>query len=158
MGTTTPFPTSKLLQPLHEFLRLEAAGGLILMAAALLALIFANSPLASYYAALVDLPAAIRIGSFGIAKPVLLWINDGPLVGLNRGGVTRPAAYILIGIPLWAAVLKSGVHATLAGVVLAMFIPLRAREEGSTTVSDSLRASAGGNSTVRRCCAASDSP
>jgi NhaA family Na+:H+ antiporter len=37
----------------------------------------------------------------------------------------RPAAYILIGIPLWVAVLKSGVHATLAGVVVAMFIPLR---------------------------------
>jgi NhaA family Na+:H+ antiporter len=44
---------------------------------------------------------------------------------LNRSGVTRPAAYILIGIPLWVAVLKSGVHATLAGVVLAFFIPLR---------------------------------
>mgnify|MGYP002628789575 CR=1 FL=1 len=45
---------------------------------------------------------------------------------LNRLGVTRPAAYILLGVPLWIAVLKSGVHATLAGVVLAMFIPMRA--------------------------------
>jgi len=48
---------------------------------------------------------------------------------LNRLGVNRPAAYILLGIPLWIAVLKSGVHATLAGVVLAMFIPLRAGDE-----------------------------
>jgi NhaA family Na+:H+ antiporter len=48
---------------------------------------------------------------------------------LNRSGVTRPTAYFLLGVPLWAAVLKSGVHATLAGVVLAMFIPHRAGED-----------------------------
>ncbi|WP_424487163.1 Na+/H+ antiporter NhaA [Pseudomonas sp.] len=51
------------------------------------------------------------------------------LACLNRLGVTRPAAYFLIGVPLWLAVLKSGVHATLAGVVLAMFIPLRVPEK-----------------------------
>jgi NhaA family Na+:H+ antiporter len=47
------------------------------------------------------------------------------LVALNCAGVMRQAAYILIGIALWVAVLKSGVHATLAGVVVAMVIPLR---------------------------------
>src|SRR4030095_7548371 len=47
------------------------------------------------------------------------------LAFLNRVGVTRPGAYFLIGIALWVAVLKSGVHATLAGVALAMFIPVR---------------------------------
>jgi NhaA family Na+:H+ antiporter len=50
------------------------------------------------------------------------------LAYLNHSGVMRPAAYCLIGVPLWIAVLKSGVHATLAGVVLAMFIPLRVPE------------------------------
>jgi len=50
------------------------------------------------------------------------------LAALNRAGVRRPAAYILFGVPLWVAVLKSGVHATLAGVILALFIPLRAPE------------------------------
>jgi NhaA family Na+:H+ antiporter len=44
---------------------------------------------------------------------------------LNRKGVCRPAAYLLLAVPLWVAVLKSGVHATLAGVVVAMFIPHR---------------------------------
>jgi NhaA family Na+:H+ antiporter len=238
---------------LQDFLRLEAAGGLVLMAAAAVAFVVANSPLEGYYAALLSVPIEVKVGAFGVAKPLLLWINDGLmavfffLVGmelkrevleghlsswrraslptfaavggmlapaaiysafnradavamrgwaiptatdiafamgvlsllgsrvpaslkafllsvaifddlgaivviaafytadlsilslvvaavlilglalLNRLGVTRPAAYVLIGIPLWVAVLKSGVHATLAGVVLAMFIPLRER-------------------------------
>jgi NhaA family Na+:H+ antiporter len=248
-----------VLKPLQEFLRLEAAGGVILMIAAVSALIVANSPLAVHYAALLDLPLEMRIGTFGIAKPLALWINDGLmaifffLVGmelkreviqghlsslrgaslpafaavggmlapaaiyaafnrgddvalrgwaiptatdiafalgvlsllgkrvptalkalllsvaifddlgaivvialfytaelsslsfivaavlilglacLNRLGVTRPAAYVLVGLALWVAVLKSGVHATLAGVVLAMCIPLRTPGPVSTS-------------------------
>ncbi len=46
------------------------------------------------------------------------------LVLMNRLGVTRIAAYVLVGIVLWISVLKSGVHATLAGVVLGFAIPL----------------------------------
>ena len=42
---------------------------------------------------------------------------------LNRAGVTRIAAYMLVGTALWVFVLKSGVHATLAGVVTALFVP-----------------------------------
>ncbi len=44
---------------------------------------------------------------------------------MNRLGVTRTSAYILLGIVLWVAVLKSGVHATLAGVMIAFCIPMR---------------------------------
>ncbi|HEU5337746.1 MAG TPA: Na+/H+ antiporter NhaA, partial [Sulfuricaulis sp.] len=47
------------------------------------------------------------------------------LFALNRRGVVHMAAYVLVGIVLWVSVLKSGVHATLAGVVLAFAIPLR---------------------------------
>lgn len=47
------------------------------------------------------------------------------LVGLNRAGVRHLAPYLLLGAALWLAVLKSGVHATLAGVMVAMCIPLR---------------------------------
>ena len=241
----------KALRALEEFLRLEAAGGLLLMAAAVVAMAVANSPLAGAYTRLLDMPVETRLGPLEIAKPLLLWINDGLmaifffLVGLelkrevleghlssvrratlpalaalggmlapaavyaalNRGdatamngwaipaatdiafalgvlslvgdrvpaalkafllsvavfddlgaivvialfytsglslqalaiaaiflvalgslswfGVTKPAAYIVLGVPLWVAVLKSGVHATLAGVILALFIPLR---------------------------------
>src|SRR5690606_14847992 len=226
-------------------------GGLILMAAAVLALIVANSPLSEFYESLLDLPVEMRAGEFFIAKPLLLWVNDGLmavfffLIGLelkrevveghlsslrsaslpafaavggmvvpaaiysafnwgdavamegwaipaatdiafalgvmsllgdrvppalkafllslavfdalgavvvialfyaaelsimalivsvvllgglfwlNRAGVASPGPYLILGIPLWIAVLKSGVHATLAGVAVAMFIPLR---------------------------------
>ncbi|MFQ5511623.1 MAG: Na+/H+ antiporter NhaA [Candidatus Krumholzibacteriia bacterium] len=261
MQTRTPRLTDKV-RPLQDFFRLEAAGGLLLMVAAVLAMVVANSPLAVYYQALLELPLEVRIGAYGISKPLLLWINDGLmavfflLVGmelkrevveghlssprqaslpafaalggmlapaaiyaasnwgdpvamrgwaiptatdiafalgvlsllgnrvptglkafllsvaifddlgaivviavfytaklsvlslviaavlvvglacLNRFGVTRPAAYFLIGLPLWVALLKSGVHATLAGVILAMFIPLRVPSP-STRVSGS---------------------
>ena len=254
----------KVLKPLQDFLRLEAAGGLLLVGTATLALLVANSPLDRYYAALLELPLEIRIGTFGIAKPLLLWVNDGLmavffflvgmelkrevleghlsslqraslpafaavggmlvpaacyaalnwgdpvamkgwaiptatdiafalgvllllgdrvpaalkafllsvaifddlgaiiviavfytdqlsllalsvagalLVGLawlNRAGVMKPAAYVMLGIPLWVAVLKSGVHATLAGVAVAMFIPLRASQAAGTSAPDSL--------------------
>jgi Na+:H+ antiporter, NhaA family len=240
-----------IIKPIQDFLKLESAGGILLVAAAALALVLANSPLAGIYGMLTDLPVEIKIGPFQIAKPLLLWINDGlmavffflvglelkreawegelsdprvaalPAVGalggmiapaaiyafinrgdavalngwaipsatdiafalgvllllgprvptplkvflvslaifddlgailiialfysaglspaamvtalacliplgiLNRRNVTDLFPYLLIGIVLWAAVLKSGVHATLAGVVLALFIPLR---------------------------------
>lgn len=48
-----------------------------------------------------------------------------PLFLLNRSGITRLSPYLFIGLIMWAALLKSGVHATLAGVALAFFIPLR---------------------------------
>jgi NhaA family Na+:H+ antiporter len=43
---------------------------------------------------------------------------------LNRRNVTSITPYLLIGVIMWVAVLKSGIHATLAGVVLALFIPM----------------------------------
>jgi len=240
---------------IKNFLQMESAAGIVLMAAAALALIAANSPLASYYDLFLETPVEVRIGAFEIAKPLLLWVNDGLmavfffLVGLEVkreilegelsrpsnvmlpaigaiGGIVAPvavyiffnygdavamqgwaipaatdiafalgilmmlgsrvpvslkvflvslaifddlgaiiiiaifystnlsifalviasmclivlaymnlrhvssvAAYILVGVVMWAAVLKSGVHATLAGVALAMFIPMRAKDE-----------------------------
>ena len=240
-----------MLDAFRDFLKLEAASGILLVVASIVAIIVANSPLATLYAAFIDIPVEIRVGTFGIAKPLLLWINDGfmavffLLVGLelkreilegelsnrsqfllpgmgaiggmllpallyawinradpvalqgwaipaatdiafalailtllgsrippalrvllvsiaifddlgaiiiialfytnglsmtalavaaaclpvlavlNRRGVVERAPYLLLGAIMWVAVLKSGVHATLAGVVLAMFIPLR---------------------------------
>jgi NhaA family Na+:H+ antiporter len=51
------------------------------------------------------------------------------LFGLNAFGVVRLAPYLLLGLMLWAAMLFSGIHATLAGVILAMSIPLSSAGE-----------------------------
>ena len=63
---------------------------------------------------------AINYLALAIAAAMMLL-----LVTLNRGGIRRPLPYILFGVVLWIAMLKSGVHATLAGIFLAFTIPMR---------------------------------
>ena len=235
---------------LKEFFKLEASGAILLLAGTILGLVFANTNLAVLYNYFLDVPVAIQIGKLEIAKPLLLWINDGlmaifffliglelkrefiegelsnrsqivmPVLGalggmvvpaliyvyfnindsigikgwaipaatdiafalgvitvfgtrapislkifltslaifddigailiiavfysanisifslisavviiivlfiLSKKGVKSITPYIVLGVILWVAVLKSGVHATLAGVVLAFFIPM----------------------------------
>jgi len=237
------------------FLKMESAGGILLIFAAALAIVMANSPFEGYYQLLLSTPLEIRLGPGEIAKPLLLWINDGLmavfffLVGLelkreliegelsdkrniilpgigaiggmlipalvylyfnhhdpiavqgwaipaatdiafalgiltllgsrvptslkifltslaifddigaiviialfytskisvmalvtaalctlllaifNYRGVISKSPYLLVGLVMWVATLKSGVHATLAGVVLAMFIPLSCKSD-----------------------------
>lgn len=247
----------RVIAGLREFLRLEAASGILLLGAALLAMLCANTPLRPWYDALLDVPVSVRVGALEVAKPLVLWINDGlmavffclvglelkrellegeladsarialPLVGavggmaapalvyvwinqgdsaalrgwaipaatdiafalgvlavlgtrvplglklflmslaifddlgaiviialfytadlstsslsiagtalvglivLNRRGVTARTPYVLLGLVMWLAVLKSGVHATLAGVALALCLPLRGENGAS---------------------------
>jgi NhaA family Na+:H+ antiporter len=59
------------------------------------------------------------------------------LFALNRLGIVALLPYILLGVPLWIFVFRSGIHSTLAGVALAMMIPLRAKAGGT----DDLRGS-----------------
>ena len=58
------------------------------------------------------------------------------LIALNRFGVTRLAAYIPLGLLLWFFVLQSGIHATIAGVLFALVIPLQ-RSPGRPDLADS---------------------
>ncbi|MDQ7005097.1 MAG: Na+/H+ antiporter NhaA [Ghiorsea sp.] len=57
------------------------------------------------------------------------------LIVMNRLGVVRKSAYFIVGLILWVSVLKSGVHATLAGVALAFTIPLYGKSKDGETVS-----------------------
>src|SRR5688500_624729 len=75
--TSDPGILERAKHGLSEFFRLESAGGILLIAAAALALVCANSPLEEFYEAFRDLPVQVRVGELDIAKPALLWINDG---------------------------------------------------------------------------------
>ena len=75
-----------------------------------------------------DLGAVVIIALFYTSEldPMALGaaaLMVGLLVALNRRGVTRLTPYLLLGALLWVFVLRSGVHATLAGVILALTIP-----------------------------------
>jgi len=67
-----------------HFMHLEASGGIVLMFVALLALLANNSFMASGYEGILNTPVAVQFGEFKIAKPFLLWINDGLIVFLSR--------------------------------------------------------------------------
>jgi len=80
-----------------------------------------------------DLGAIIIIALFytselSVEVLAIAAIGMGVLGYLNYRGVTRLAPYLVTGLVIWVCVLKSGVHATLAGVIIALFIPLRLRD------------------------------
>jgi NhaA family Na+:H+ antiporter len=106
---------------LAEFLRLESAGGILLVIAAVVAIVLANSPLHDFYREFLTVPVTVSVGQFGLSKPFLLWINDGfmavffLLVGLeikreimegeltSRDQVLLPAVAALGGLAVPAA-------------------------------------------------------
>ena len=64
-------------RPTLEFLKTEAASGLILASAAAVAILLANSPLADGYFAFVSHPITVQLGAFHETKPVLKWVKEG---------------------------------------------------------------------------------
>jgi NhaA family Na+:H+ antiporter len=79
-------------------------------------------------AVLDDLGAIVIIALFytsdlSVTALALAGLAIAALTALNRAGVTRIAPYVVVGAALWLCVLESGVHATLAGVVTALFVP-----------------------------------
>jgi len=73
-----PLPIERLVRPFATFAKQASAGGIVLLACALLAMAWANSPLGEYYFNLWQTPVEVRFGKLvDIDKPLLLWINDG---------------------------------------------------------------------------------
>src|SRR3984885_11899575 len=77
-----------------------------------------------------DLGAIVAVALFYSGELSLVYLMPaavlaGALAMLNRSRVYRLAPYIAVGVALWACVLASGLHPTLAGVILALFIPTR---------------------------------
>ena len=79
-----------------------------------------------------DIGAVLIIAIFYTAEIQLAWLFGsllvvGAMIGMNRAGVDRIWPYVLAALVLWFCVLNSGVHATIAGVVAALTIPMRGR-------------------------------
>lgn len=103
---------------INNFLKKDSSSGILLMAATVMAMVCANSPLQSLYAHFLETPVEVRIGNFfQIAKPLLLWINDGLmavfffLIGLEVkreiliGQLSSRAKIILPGIAAFGGML-----------------------------------------------------
>ena len=73
-------PIDRLLSPIRDFLRIEAAGGILLLAATALALVWANSPWAQSYDDFWRIPISVGIGSFELNHSLAHWVNDGLMV------------------------------------------------------------------------------
>ena len=66
----------KLLSPFQTFFQTESSGGIVLIAMALLAFVWANSPLAPSYEAMKAAPTTLTLAGVGLDKPLMLWVND----------------------------------------------------------------------------------
>ncbi|MCM2344877.1 MAG: Na+/H+ antiporter NhaA [Alphaproteobacteria bacterium] len=111
----------------------------IAFALGVLALLGSRAPtslkiLLTAIAVIDDLGAIIIIALFyshGL-HPVPFYFAAAALLGLfilNRRNVSSIPAYVILGVILWVSVLQSGVHATLAGVAAALFVPTRCRRD-----------------------------
>jgi len=83
-----------------------------------------------------DLGAIVIIALFytshlSVSVLAIAAVGIAVLAYLNYRGVSRTAPYVAAGVVIWVCVLKSGVHATLAGVIVAQFIPLRPAREAA---------------------------
>ena len=94
-----------------------------LIALAIVDDLVAVAVIALFYTERIDLVALLyAVGCSGI------------LVVLNLGGIRRPLPYALMGVVLWGAMLASGIHATIAGIVVAFVIPIRPKVEPQTFI------------------------
>ena len=70
-------PVDRVLRPFHEFAKIEASAGILLVACAVIALVWANSAWADLYHHLWETPVTIGFGGYQLSKSLEFWINDG---------------------------------------------------------------------------------
>ncbi len=98
--------------------RVPPALKVFLMAVAVIDDLIAVIIIALFYAGELDCAALLAAGAVFVV-----------LLGMNRRGVSRAGLYLLLGLPLWLFMLLSGVHATIAGVLLGVVMPLACAEK-----------------------------
>src|SRR5258705_466096 len=126
-------PIARVLGPMQQFIRQEASSGIILLGMTIVALALANSPLAPGYTALLETKVAIFYSSgLNFVALAIGFALLAALVLANLLGIRSPPVYATLGVLVWLACLKSGVHATIAGVLIALTIPARMRIDAPT--------------------------
>ena len=118
--------TNPLTSAITDFMKLESASGILLLAAAVIAMLVANSPLAAHYGGLLNTTVAVQVGALEINKPFLLWVNDGLmavfffLIGLEikrevmEGELSSFSQVILPGMgALGGMIVPAGIYAWL---------------------------------------------
>ncbi|MEM1095751.1 MAG: Na+/H+ antiporter NhaA [Bacteroidota bacterium] len=117
--STAPLSPNPLVRSFQKFIRAEAAGGILLLLSAVVALIWANSALSASYFALWETMVTVGFGSLVINKPLLLWVNDGLMA----------IFFFLIGLEIKREVLAGELSSpkkaamALAGAVGGMVVP-----------------------------------
>src|SRR5215469_15927223 len=99
-----------LLSRLQQFAKLESSAGIVLCAAAAVAVVMANSRLGGLYTGLLDTPLAIQVGSLIIAKPLLLWVNDGLMA----------VFFLVVGLEIKREVLEGGLSSLSSAALPAI--------------------------------------
>ena len=77
MGIKRVRPVEKIVRPFQEFANKASSGGILLIAAAIVALVWANSPWRDSYTGLWGTKLSVGLGSFSLEKDLTHWINDG---------------------------------------------------------------------------------
>jgi len=89
--------------------------------------------------AAIAIVALYYTASLSSAALAVAFLAGSALAALNRAGVSRPWAYGVVGAILWAALVRAGIHGTLAGVAVGFAVPLRSRAEDPLASSPLLR-------------------
>ena len=73
-------PHRRFVRPVQEFIDTESAGGIVLVAAAIFAIVWANSPWSDLYHDLLEFPLIVDLGIFRVDEPLHFWVNDVAMV------------------------------------------------------------------------------